>query len=125
MYVVVTSKMKKEIPLIALVYLERLLIRTGVLINEKNWRRLILITFIVASKIWDDDSLENEYFSKVMKDVSVKMVCLYLNKSHIDKYTRKNLLRFSRIRSISIRIRICKVLFYSPNNCFQSQNSFS
>lgn len=74
MYVVVTSKMEKEIPLIALVYLERLLIRTGVLMNETNWRRLILITFVVASKIWDDDSLENEHFPKVMQDVSVKMV---------------------------------------------------
>jgi hypothetical protein len=28
----------------------------------------------VASKIWDDDSLENEHFPKVMKDVNIKEI---------------------------------------------------
>lgn len=41
-YVVVASKMEKEIPILALVYLERLLTRTGILMNNLNWRRLIL-----------------------------------------------------------------------------------
>lgn len=37
-YVVIASKMEKEIPIIALVYLERLLERTGILMNNLNWR---------------------------------------------------------------------------------------
>jgi hypothetical protein len=69
-YVVIAAKMEKEIPILALVYLERLLTRTGILMNELNWRRLILVTMCVASKIWDDDSLENEHFPKVMQDVT-------------------------------------------------------
>ena len=73
-YVIINSKMEKEVPLIALVYLERLLTRTGILMNNMNWRRLILITMIIASKLWDDDSLENEHFPKVMKDVTVKEI---------------------------------------------------
>ena len=28
----------------------------------------------MASKIWDDDSLENEHFPKVMKDVTIKEI---------------------------------------------------
>ncbi|CAI2363742.1 unnamed protein product [Moneuplotes crassus] len=73
-YVVIASKMEKEIPILALVYLERLVTRTGVLMNKLNWRRLILTTLCVASKIWDDDSLENEHFPKVMRDVTLQEI---------------------------------------------------
>ena len=73
-YVVIASKMEKEIPILALVYLERLLTRTGILMNNLNWRRLMLTTLCIASKIWDDDSLENEHFPKVMKDVTLKEI---------------------------------------------------
>lgn len=73
-YVVIASKMEKEIPIIALVYLERLLERTGILMNHYNWRWLTLVTLCLASKIWDDDSLENEHFPKVMKDVTLKEI---------------------------------------------------
>jgi hypothetical protein len=73
-YVVLAAKMEKEIPIVALVYLERLLTRTGILINEDNWRRLVLVSLCLASKIWDDDSLENEHFPKVMKDLTLKEI---------------------------------------------------
>ena len=73
-YVVIASKMEKEIPIVALVYLERLLERTGILVNNLNWWRLILTTLCLASKIWDDDSLENEHFPKVMKDLTLKEI---------------------------------------------------
>jgi len=32
------------------------------------------VTLCLASKIWDDDSLENEHFPKVMKDVTLKEI---------------------------------------------------
>ena len=73
-YVVISAKMEKEIPIVALVYLERLLTRTGILINEDNWRRLVLVALCLASKIWDDDSLENEHFPKVMSDLTLKEI---------------------------------------------------
>jgi len=43
---------------------------TGILLNKWNWRRLVLICLLLASKIWDDDSLENVHFPKVMSDVT-------------------------------------------------------
>lgn len=73
-YVVLSSKMEKEIPLMALTYIERLLTKVGILMNHWNWRRILLTTLIVASKIWDDDSLENVHFPKVMRDVTLKEV---------------------------------------------------
>ena len=73
-YVVLSSKMEKEIPILALVYVERFLTKSGLLINHANWRRVTLVALVIASKIWDDDSLENVHFPKVMPDVTLKEV---------------------------------------------------
>ena len=73
-YVTIASKMENETPVIALVYIERILIKTGILINKYNWKRILVICLCVASKVWDDDSLENIHFPKVMSDVSLLMI---------------------------------------------------
>jgi len=69
-YVTIACKMENEIPIVCLVYLEKLLLMTGILLNKWNWRRMVLICLTLASKIWDDDSLENVHFPKVMSDVT-------------------------------------------------------
>ena len=61
-YVIVQGRMEKEIPILCLIYLERFLTKTGLLMNHVNWKRLTLISLLLASKIWDDDSLENVHF---------------------------------------------------------------
>jgi len=66
--------MEKEIPILCLIYIERFLTKTGLLMNYANWKRLTLITLILASKIWDDDSLENVHFPQVMPDVTLKEI---------------------------------------------------
>lgn len=73
-YIVLSSRMEKEIPLVALAYMERLCTKVGILLNHWNWRRVMLITLIVASKIWDDESLENIHFPQAMPDISLKEV---------------------------------------------------
>jgi hypothetical protein len=73
-YVTTSCKMENEIPIICLVYIERLLTKTGLLINKDNWRRLTLISLCIGSKIWDDDSLENVHFPKVMPEVPLKLI---------------------------------------------------
>jgi hypothetical protein len=73
-YVIISGRMEKEIPILCLVYLERFLTKTGILLNHLNWRRLTLISLCLASKIWDDDSLENVHFPKVMPDITVKEI---------------------------------------------------
>ena len=65
-YVIISGRMEKEIPILCLVYIERFLTKTGVLMNHANWKRLTLISLILASKIWDDDSLENVHFPQVL-----------------------------------------------------------
>ena len=66
--------MEKEIPILCLVYIERFLKKSGLLMNFSNWKRLTLISLILASKIWDDDSLENVHFPQVMSDISLKEI---------------------------------------------------
>ena len=66
--------MENEIPIIALVYLERVMKKVSLLINRFNWKRFCLITLIEASKIWDDDSLENVHFPQVMPEINVQMI---------------------------------------------------
>lgn len=62
------GKMEKEIPIISYAYILRLLsVCKKDQINWKNWKNLTLITLIEASKIWDDQSLENHSFSKVIQ----------------------------------------------------------
>ena len=73
-YVTANCKMENEIPIICLVYLERFITKTGFLLTNDTWRRLTLIALCIGSKIWDDDSLENVHFPKVMPDVTLKMI---------------------------------------------------
>jgi len=73
-YVIISGRMEKEIPILCLVYIERFLTKSGLLMNFSNWKRLTLISLILASKIWDDDSLENVHFPQVMQDISLKEI---------------------------------------------------
>lgn len=63
--IIFRSKMEKECSIICLIYIERMIHSTGLYINEKNWKKLTLISLIIGSKVWDDESYENIHFSKV------------------------------------------------------------
>ena len=89
-YVTIASKMENETPVIALVYIERLLSKAGILINKYNWKRFLLVCLCVASKVWDDDSLENIHFPKVMSDVNIKMIN-QLEQTFLDVFLRYDL----------------------------------
>jgi hypothetical protein len=73
-YIIVSGRMEKEIPILCLIYIERFLTKSGLLMNHNNWKRITLISLILASKIWDDDSLENVHFPQVLSDISLKEI---------------------------------------------------
>ena len=73
-YIIISGRMEKEIPILCLVYIERFLTKSGLLMNYWNWKRMTLISLILASKIWDDDSLENVHFPQVMSDITLKEI---------------------------------------------------
>jgi hypothetical protein len=63
--------MEKEVIIISLIYMERFIFNTGVLINSRNWKRILFTSLIVASKIWDDDSFENNHFAQVFTHLKI------------------------------------------------------
>ncbi len=62
-----TAQMEKEIPILSLVYIERLIINSGFYVTPTNWRRISFAALMVASKIWDDESFENDSFHKAFR----------------------------------------------------------
>ncbi len=69
--IMILTKMEKEVIIISLIYLERFIFNTGVLINSRNWKRILFTGLIVASKIWDDDSFENNHFAQVFTHLKI------------------------------------------------------
>ena len=51
-------------------------------VTSKNWRLLLFVSLILASKIWDDESFENDNFSKAFEKYSTKDInhfeCVFL-----------------------------------------------
>jgi hypothetical protein len=57
-----TGQLSVDCNIIALVYLDRLRV-AGVQVTPSNWRPLLCVCLMLASKIWDDLSMINEDFS--------------------------------------------------------------
>lgn len=72
--VILSSKMEKEVPIVALVYIERLVLNSGFGVSERNWHRIVLTALILASKIWDDESFENENFAQALPLYSTQQI---------------------------------------------------
>ena len=69
--IMLLTKMEKETIIVALIYIERLIFNTGLLITSRNWRKIIFTSLIIASKVWDDDSLENLHFSQIFTHLKI------------------------------------------------------
>eukprot|EP01113_Clastostelium_recurvatum_P003933 TRINITY_DN1173_c0_g1_i1.p2 TRINITY_DN1173_c0_g1~~TRINITY_DN1173_c0_g1_i1.p2 ORF type:complete len:327 (-),score=89.47 TRINITY_DN1173_c0_g1_i1:258-1238(-) len=55
----------RECFLMALVYMDRIIIRRGFLVNSMNVHRLFLVSVMMASKFCDDQPCDNVYFATV------------------------------------------------------------
>ncbi len=56
--------MEKEVVIVSLVYVERLLLKAGFGLDIKNWKKITFASLVLGSKIWDDESFENNNFAK-------------------------------------------------------------
>ena len=72
--IIILTKMEKEVIILSLIYIERLIFNTGILITSRNWRRILLTAMIISSKIWDDNSLENSNYSQVFANLGVSEI---------------------------------------------------
>ena len=92
--IMILTKMEKEVIIISLIYIERLIFNTGFIINSRNWRKIIFIALIIASKIWDDDSLENIHYSQVFTHLKIGEINL-LERTFLELINYKVFVKFS------------------------------
>jgi hypothetical protein len=64
-------RLRPEVAVVTLVYVERFEAVSGVAITPDNWQRLAVTCMMLASKVWDDDSFENQEFAKACPLYSV------------------------------------------------------
>lgn len=57
------AQITPECCIIALIYINRIIALTGLSLHATNWRPLVLISLMIAQKIWEDIPLSNADFS--------------------------------------------------------------
>lgn len=72
--VIARSRMEKEVSILCLIYMERFIEKTGIYVSEKNWKKLLFMCLILASKIWDDESYENVHFAQVFSIITLREI---------------------------------------------------
>ena len=92
--IMILTKMEKEVIIISLIYIERLIFNTGFILNSRNWRKIIFISLIIASKLWDDDSLENIHYSQVFTHLKIGEINL-LERTFLELINYKIFVKFS------------------------------
>jgi len=61
-----------ECGVMAIAYIDRMLLITGLTMHPTNWRRLVLGALIIASKVWEDQAVWNSDFLRAFPRLSVK-----------------------------------------------------
>ena len=92
--IMLLTKMEKETIIVALIYIERLIFNTGLLMTSRNWRKLIFTALVISSKIWDDDSLENIHFSQIFTHLKIGEINL-LERNFLELINYKVFVKFS------------------------------
>merc|ERR1712137_756988 len=67
-----TEQLSAECAIMTLAYIERVISLTELTLNAYNWRRVVLSTLILASKVWEDLAVWNVDFCSVFPSVTGK-----------------------------------------------------
>jgi len=67
-----TEQLSAECAIMMLAYIERIIQLTGITIDPSNWRRVVLSTLILASKVWEDQAVWNVDFCSVFPHVTTQ-----------------------------------------------------
>jgi hypothetical protein len=66
------AELTVECVIIALIYIERFLEKTGVALQAANWSRIFVCSTLLAAKVWDDHAVWNVDFQAIFQDVDIE-----------------------------------------------------
>lgn len=72
-----SAKFSPECNIIALVYINRVIAKTGMPLYDGNWRAVVIAAFILAQKVWDDRCLATGTFATICPMFSKEQVRVF------------------------------------------------
>jgi len=66
------ARLSAEAGIMCIIYMNRVLLKTGAVLNPDNWRRLTLCCLMLASKVWEDQAVWNVDFIELFPSINVK-----------------------------------------------------
>lgn len=71
---IIRGQLEKECSIICLIYIERFIQMANTNLTERNWKKLLFVTLMLASKVWDDESYENNNFAQAFTLFSLREI---------------------------------------------------